>query len=231
MHRAGRQGLFLFAILTALLLAGVSLRAQAPDPSQIPTPPNSPVVLPPPPSEASQTGNSIKSTVEMVVLHVTVTDDRGVALDNLSGANFRVFEDKVEQKVSLFSHEDIPLTMGLVVDNSGSMREKRAQVNAAALTFVKTSNPKDEAFVVNFNDEYYLDTEYVGRALAYRFARQHGALRCGDRFTEPFEEGAQRPSRAAAGYRRRGYGKPEFVCGCDSDRRKIECDDLCDWSL
>ena len=49
--------------------------------------------------------------------------------------------------------------MGLVIDNSGSMREKRAQVNEAALTFVKTSNPQDEAFVVNFNDEYYLDTE------------------------------------------------------------------------
>ena len=49
--------------------------------------------------------------------------------------------------------------MGLVIDNSGSMREKREQVNSAALTFVKTSNPQDEAFVVNFNDEYYLDTD------------------------------------------------------------------------
>jgi Ca-activated chloride channel homolog len=95
----------------------------------------------------------------MVVLHVTVTDDRGQTIDNLSGRNFRVFEDKIEQKVSLFSHDDIPLTMGLVVDNSGSMREKRAQVSAAAMTFVKTSNPQDEEFVVNFNDEYYLDTD------------------------------------------------------------------------
>jgi Ca-activated chloride channel homolog len=59
----------------------------------------------------------------------------------------------------MFSREDIPVTMGLVIDNSGSMREKRAQVNAAAMTFVKTSNPQDEAFVVNFNDEYYLDTD------------------------------------------------------------------------
>jgi VWFA-related protein len=95
----------------------------------------------------------------MVVLHVTVSDDRGVGVDNLSGKSFRVFEDKIEQKVALFSHDDIPLTMGLVVDNSGSMREKRSQVNAAAMTFVKTSNPNDEAFVVNFNDEYYLDTD------------------------------------------------------------------------
>jgi len=59
----------------------------------------------------------------------------------------------------MFSRDDIPVTMGLVIDNSGSMREKREQVNAAAMTFVRTSNPQDEAFVVNFNDEYYLDTE------------------------------------------------------------------------
>jgi Ca-activated chloride channel family protein len=107
----------------------------------------------------NQGGHAIHSTVEMVVLHVTVSDERGGYAQNLAGSDFRVYEDKVEQKVSLFSHEDIPVTMGLVVDNSGSMREKRQQVSAAALTFVKTSNPQDEAFVVNFNDEYYLDTD------------------------------------------------------------------------
>ena len=78
---------------------------------------------------------------------------------DLKEGNFRVFEDKAEQKISFFSRDDIPVTMGLVIDNSGSMREKRAQVNAAAMTFVHTSNPQDEAFVVNFNDEYYLDTD------------------------------------------------------------------------
>lgn len=93
----------------------------------------------------------------MVVLHATVTDAKGQFVSDLKPNNFRVFEDKIEQKISVFSHEDIPVTMGLVIDNSGSMREKRAQVNAAALTFVKTSNPQDEVFVVNFNDEYYLD--------------------------------------------------------------------------
>ncbi len=92
-----------------------------------------------------------------MVLHATVDDEKGQFVGDLKQDNFRVFEDKVEQKISLFSREDIPVTMGLVIDNSGSMREKRAQVNEAALTFVKTSNPRDEAFVVNFNDEYYLD--------------------------------------------------------------------------
>ena len=94
-----------------------------------------------------------------MVLHVTVTDDKGEFVADLKEGNFRVFEDKIEQKISFFSRDDIPVTMGLVIDNSGSMREKRAQVNAAAMTFVRTSNPQDEAFVVNFNDEYYLDTD------------------------------------------------------------------------
>jgi len=95
----------------------------------------------------------------LVVLHVTVADDHGQFVPNLQEGNFRVFEQNVEQRISFFSREDIPVTMGLVIDNSGSMREKRQQVNAAAMTFVRTSNPQDEAFVVNFNDEYYLDTE------------------------------------------------------------------------
>jgi Ca-activated chloride channel family protein len=94
-----------------------------------------------------------------VVLHATVVDDKGQFDPNLTADNFRVFEDKVEQKISVFSKEDIPVTMGLVIDNSGSMKEKRAQVNAAALSFVRTSNPSDEDFVVNFNDEYYLDLD------------------------------------------------------------------------
>jgi Ca-activated chloride channel homolog len=94
----------------------------------------------------------------MVVLHATVTDGKGNFVPGLLKNNFKVYEDKVEQTISVFQKRDIPVTMGLVVDNSGSMREKRAQVAAAALTFVRTSNPQDEVFVVNFNDEYYLDT-------------------------------------------------------------------------
>jgi len=117
---------------------------------------------PPPQNPAPQQGEKrgIKVSVDLVVLHASVVDERGNFIPDLKPANFRVFEDKVEQKLDVFSREDVPVTMGLVVDNSGSMREKRSQVNAAALTFVKTSNPQDEAFVVNFNDEYYLDTEH-----------------------------------------------------------------------
>ena len=94
-----------------------------------------------------------------MVLHTTVLDDRGRFADGLKEENFRVLEDKAEQKLAVFKREDIPVSMGLVIDNSGSMRDKRPRVNAAALTLVEASNPQDEAFVVNFNDEYYLDTD------------------------------------------------------------------------
>jgi Ca-activated chloride channel homolog len=127
--------------------------ASAPPP--IPTP-NGP---PPPPGAQPQEGHHIKSDVDLVVLHVTVADDRGQFVPDLKEGNFKVYEQNIEQKIAFFSKEDIPVTMGLVIDNSGSMREKREQVNRAAMTFVKTSNPQDEAFVVNFNDEYYLDTD------------------------------------------------------------------------
>ena len=102
----------------------------------------------------------IKSQVNLVVLHVSVLNDRSVFVPGLMEDSFRVLEDKVEQKLSVFKQEDVPVSFGLVVDNSGSMRDKRPQVNAAALTFVKTSNPQDQGFVVNFNDDYYLDTEH-----------------------------------------------------------------------
>lgn len=113
---------------------------------------------PPPGSQQQNRPGAIHRTVDMVVLRVSVVDRHGQFVSNLTKNDFRVFEDKTPQQISVFSHEDVPVSLGIVVDNSGSMREKRAQVNAAALTFVQTSNPQDEEFVVNFNDEYYLDT-------------------------------------------------------------------------
>src|SRR6202011_884936 len=140
--------LFVFP-LSMLLLAGDFVRAQ--NPSSPPPPP------PPPSQQNPNQGYRIRRDVDLVVLHATVEDERGNFVPDLKQESFRVFEDNAEQKISLFKREDIPVTMGLVIDNSGSMREKRTRVNAAALTFVQTSNPQDEVFVVNFNDEYYLD--------------------------------------------------------------------------
>lgn len=120
-----------------------------------------PVNTPPPPpgAESPKQGGALKSEVNLVVLHTSVLDDRGKFVDGLKEENFRVLEDKVEQKLSIFKREDVPVSMGLVIDNSGSMRDKRPRVNEAALTLVQTSNPQDEAFVVNFNDDYYLDLD------------------------------------------------------------------------
>ena len=126
--------------------------------AQIPIP-NS---APPPPGQnpnAGKQGSSIKVDVSLVVLHTTVIDDRQRFADGLKPENFRVFEDKVEQKLSVFKREDVPVSMGLVIDNSGSMRDKRPRVNEAAITLVQASNPNDEAFVVNFNDDFYLDLD------------------------------------------------------------------------
>jgi len=117
---------------------------------------------PPPPwqnSNASQEGAKITTTVNLVVLHTTVLDDRQRFADGLKAENFRIYEDKVEQKLSVFRREDVPVSMGLVIDNSGSMRDKRPRVNEAAITLVQASNPQDEAFVVNFNDDFYLDLD------------------------------------------------------------------------
>lgn len=116
------------------------------------------VIPSPPPPVTQEPNHSIKQNVDMVVLHATVTNRSGEFVEGLTKNEFRVYEDKIEQTIAVFQRRDVPVTMGLVVDNSGSMREKRAQVAAAALTFVKTSNPQDEVFVVNFNDEYYIDT-------------------------------------------------------------------------
>jgi Ca-activated chloride channel family protein len=127
--------------------------------AQIPV--NTPPPPPPPGQDAgkSQSGSRISVDVNLVVLHTTVLDDRGKFVEGLAQDNFRVFEDKVEQKLSVFKREDIPVSMGLVIDNSGSMRDKRPRVNEAALTLVQNSNPQDEAFVVNFNDDFYLDLD------------------------------------------------------------------------
>jgi VWFA-related protein len=123
--------------------------------AQIPTAP----AAPPPPPETGGQESRIRVDVNLVVLHTTVIDDRGRFADGLKQDSFRVLEDKVEQKLAVFKREDIPVSMGLVIDNSGSMRDKRPRVNQAAITLVEASNPQDEAFVVNFNDDFYLDLD------------------------------------------------------------------------
>ena len=93
----------------------------------------------------------------IVVCHTTVIDKAGHLVTTLPESAFTVYENKVRQQIRRFKREDVPVSMGLVIDNSGSMRNKLAQVKAAAVALVRESNPADEVFVVNFNDAAYLD--------------------------------------------------------------------------
>src|SRR5881409_632946 len=97
-----------------------------------------------------------------VQVPVSVLDKEGRPVDGLKQDNFQVFEDKVLQTIKTFRHEDIPLSLGLIIDNSGSMRNKRERVNSSALAFVRESNPDDETFIVNFDDSAYLEQDFTG---------------------------------------------------------------------
>ncbi len=94
----------------------------------------------------------ISVSVSSVVLHATVENQKGAPVSGLAKDDFQVYEDGTLQQLEFFSHEDIPVTVGLVLDNSGSMGPKRNEVIAAALAFARSSYPQDQMFVVNFNE-------------------------------------------------------------------------------
>jgi len=142
------------AVLAGLLLAPAA-RAQAPAPN---------------PAEAQKPGErpvdrdgvpTFSVETRLVVLHATVLDNNKHMVTDLQKEHFKVYDNDVEQQIRQFKREDIPVSVGILVDNSGSMRDKRRKVNAAALTFVRTSNPADEVFIVNFNDEAFLDKDFT----------------------------------------------------------------------
>jgi VWFA-related protein len=164
------------AILAVLLsAAALSLAAQQspppPAPSQAPPltvdrdPVRSPDAEPP---AVVQTGGVHKqgegyvlhTDVEEVVLNATVLDGNRLVPD-LKKDNFQVFEDGVPQTIISFQHTDLPVSIAIVVDNSGSMSRKRPAVNKSALDLIEASNPQDEAFVVNFSDEAFIDQDFT----------------------------------------------------------------------
>ncbi|MBZ5582629.1 MAG: VWA domain-containing protein [Acidobacteriia bacterium] len=111
--------------------------------------------VPPPPQDS--TGAVFRADTRLVVCHTTVVDKAGHFVMNLPQSAFTIYENGAQQQIRKFKREDVPVSMGLIVDNSGSMRDKRQRVEAAALALVRDSNPEDEVFVVNFNDEAYMD--------------------------------------------------------------------------
>ncbi len=96
---------------------------------------------------------TIHVNVDMVVLRATAQDRKNTPVSGLDKNDFQVYEDGVLQSIKHFSHEDVPVTVGLVIDNSGSMGSKRTDVIAASVAFARSSNPQDQMFVVNFNEE------------------------------------------------------------------------------
>jgi Ca-activated chloride channel family protein len=154
--------------------------AAAPAPqTQSPTPvPGNPVspAGPPPsdPNVANQPDNGtqspsdqdsgvfvFKKRVEEVILHATVVDEQRHLLTNLDRNTFSVFESGTRQTITSFHSDDVPVEMGIVIDNSGSMREKRDKVNEAVLNLIHNSNPEDQIFVVNFSQDGYLDQDFT----------------------------------------------------------------------
>jgi VWFA-related protein len=178
------------AILAAFLaVAGLALSAQqAPAPQAgaqaTPVPPptvdtdpvRSPDVVTPAPSSGALRkegeGYLLHTDVEEVVLNATVLEGTNL-VENLTKDDFAVYEDGVKQTLISFQHTDLPVSMGLVVDNSGSMYRKRPSVNKSALDLVEASNPQDEAFVVNFSDEAFIDCDFTSSLNKLRDGLSH----------------------------------------------------------
>ena len=104
---------------------------------------------------------SFHTEARLVVLHVSVRNARGEVVTNLQRDAFSVYENGKQQPVSVFRRDDIPVSVGLLIDNSGSMRSIRSSVESAALTFAQESNPDDELFVMNFADKPELDVPFT----------------------------------------------------------------------
>jgi VWFA-related protein len=117
-------------------------------------------------------GYVLHTDVEEVVLNCTVLEGNRL-IPNLSKEDFEVFEDGVRQRLISFQHTDLPVSIALVVDNSGSMSRKRPSVNKSALDLIRASNPEDEAFVVNFSDEAFLDQDFTSNVGKLRDGLSH----------------------------------------------------------
>jgi VWFA-related protein len=165
---AGVSG-FLVCLLT---LAGASLAKSSPPSSEPPAaaPPAStssqaPAAAPaqgtPAQEDDSGGGFVFKKEIEEVVLHATVVDNQNHLITGLTRDKFEVFEDGKRQDLTSFHKERVPVALGILIDNSGSMLPKRAKVNEAALQLVDASQQEDRVFVVNFGDDAFLDQDYT----------------------------------------------------------------------
>lgn len=128
----------------------------------------------------------------LVVIHATVRNARGALVTNLEREAFTVYENDTPQPITVFRRDDIPVSLGLLIDNSGSMRTLRPKVEAAALALAHASNPQDEIFVLNFNDKARIDVPFtsdlqvleagIGRADSIGGTAMRDAIEMADRY-------------------------------------------------
>jgi Ca-activated chloride channel homolog len=102
-----------------------------------------------------------RAEARLVVLHATVMDKAGRIVTDLPRESFRTYEDGVEQQLKVFRREDVPVSMGIIIYNSSSMKNKFQKVQAAAQSLVAASNPQDEVFLINFNDDVFRDVDFT----------------------------------------------------------------------
>ncbi len=123
--------------------------------------PVKPELTTPQPPQTPQKDFKIGVNVDMVVVHTTVVDKNGQFIGGLKKESFKVFEDAVNQNIASFSQEDVPVSLGIAIDTSGSMRNKFDDVTKAALALMRASNPDDEVFLIGFNEEVQLIEDYT----------------------------------------------------------------------
>jgi Ca-activated chloride channel homolog len=158
------------AVLCAFIVVAAGAQTQAPpgtsqqNPPPPPPPPESIVIpgAPAPAKPASKSSkNALRVDVDLALVNVTVTDPYNRLVTGLEQENFRVFEDNTEQEITHFSAEDVPVSIGVILDLSGSMANKIDKSRMAALQFFKTANPQDEFFVVSFNEHAELSSPFT----------------------------------------------------------------------
>jgi Ca-activated chloride channel family protein len=173
--RAGPAIILIVLILLAALCSPSTLFAQgatsnpeppaaAPGPAP-PLPGQNPLTVPglPAPADERRLGpeRGIRVDVDLALINVTITDPYNRLVTGLEAENFRIFEDNIEQEVAHFSNEDVPVSIGVIFDLSGSMANKVDKSRLAALQFFKTANPQDEFFLVSFNDRAQLVSPFT----------------------------------------------------------------------
>jgi Ca-activated chloride channel homolog len=146
---------FLLSLRSLVLLAYVLFEFAALAQVTGPTTPISPAERP------RSSDNVIRTEVTLALVNVTVTDPLGRLVTGLEKENFRVFEDGVEQEIVTLSSEDVPVSIGLIFDMSGSMSDKVDKARQAAVQFLQTANPRDEFFLVNFGDRAQLARNFT----------------------------------------------------------------------